>query len=192
MMKDETGTPYQWGTEPWTKDWCCGQAALITRKLTRTPVPFPLASDMGGEYTLAASDQRHRLVLNGIYEAPLGLQVSGILFYGSGQRFSTSYGGDQRGQVVTQGRLRPNGTIVDRNALTGDPVLRLDMRLQKRLRIGTRASIDGMLELFNVFDRANFGAYTTQESNANYGRPVFSNNISYQPRTLQFGFRASF
>ena len=191
-MKDKTGSPYQWGTERWTKDWCCGQQNIITRKLTRTPVPFPLASDMGGDYTLAPSDQRHRLVLNGIYEAPLGLQVSGILFYGSGQRFNTSYGGDLRGQVVSESRLRPNGTIVDRTALKGDSVLRLDMRLQKRLRIGARVSIDGMLELFNAFDRANFGAYTTQESSASYGQPVFSNNISYQPRTLQLGFRLQF
>ena len=37
-------------------------------------------------------------------------------------------------------------------------------------RFGGRAAIDGILEVFNVFNHANYGSYTTAESNANYGR----------------------
>jgi hypothetical protein len=31
-------------------------------------VPFPVAPDLGGEYSLAQNDQRHRVVLNGIWQ----------------------------------------------------------------------------------------------------------------------------
>lgn len=51
---------------------------------------------LGGEYTLAATDQRHRLVANGIWTMPYDIQLSGLYFYGSGLRYSTTFGGDRR------------------------------------------------------------------------------------------------
>jgi hypothetical protein len=32
----------------------------------------------------------------------------------------------------------------------------------------------------------------TNESNARYGQPNFNNNIAYQPRVVQLGFRFAF
>ena len=63
-----------------------------------TEVPFAVADDLGGQYTLAETDQRHRLVFNGIWDAGHGLQVSGIYFYGSGQRTQAVCGCDARGR----------------------------------------------------------------------------------------------
>ena len=40
------------------------------------------------------------------------------------------------------------------------------MRLTKRQRIVGRMTIDGMMEVFNLFNHENFGSYTTTESNA--------------------------
>jgi len=48
------------------------------------------------------------------------------------------------------------------------------------------------VEVFNVFNRANYGSYVTQESNRSYGQPSFNSNIAYQPRMLQLGFRVAF
>ena len=185
-FKDATHEPWLW--------------SVVDGHLQRKDLGFKVAPDMGGEYTLAATDQRHRMVFNGIWEAPLGLQVSGVYFYGSGLRFGTSFGGDPRGQAAGgENRLRTantavgaTGTIVPRNNFAGNPIHRLDMRLQKHVKIGGRASVDGMLELFNVFDHANYGSYTTQESSASYGLPSFNNNVSYGPRALQLGFRVQF
>jgi hypothetical protein len=154
-------------------------------------VPFSTAPDLGGEYTLAATDQRHRAVFNGIWDASHGLQLSGLYFYGSGQRFQTNYGGDQRRALVGSGRLRPDGTIAPRNNLLGSPIHRVDMRLQQRLQFGRR-SIDGIVEVFNVFNHANYGGYTISESNAAYGKPAQSSNVAYAPRELQLGFRVAF
>src|SRR5205814_5973375 len=157
-------------------------------------VTFPVTPDMGGEYSLAVTDQRHRAVFNGIWQVAGGFQVSGVYFYGSGERQVTSYGGDQRGiGAAGSARLRPNGTIVPRNDFVGKPVHRADMRFQESLKLGSaRRSADVMLEVFNLFDRANYGSYTLQESSPRYGLPNASSNLAYAPRTLQLGFRLTF
>ena len=174
-------------------------ALSVTRNASGLPtsgfdvVTFPVAPDLGGEYGPAAGDQRHRAVVNGIVELGYGFQVSGLYFFGSGERYSTSYGGDLRGVTVGgENRLRPNGTVAPRNNLVGDPIHRVDMRVQRRFPLGGRAGIDGMLEVFNLFDRANYGAYTTQESSALYGRPSRNTSLAYASRMLQLGFRVSF
>ena len=156
------------------------------------PVPFPVAADLGGDYGLSANDQRHRATLNGIWEVGGGFQLSGLYFYGSGQRFNTTYGGDVR--LCGQGcdRLRPDGTIVPRNAFVGDPLHRVDLRLQQRVRLGGRVTLDGILESYNLFNHENYGNYEVRESNANYGQPIPILSLVYQPRMLQLGFRVTF
>jgi hypothetical protein len=155
-------------------------------------VTFPVAPDLGGDYSLGVSDQRHRAVVNGIWEVGYGFQLSGLYFFGSGARFSTNYGGDRRNRGQTEGRLRPNDTIVPRNNFVGKPLHRVDLRMQRRFRFGGRAGVDGILEAFNLFNHENYGSYTTAESNALYGRPSQNTNVAYQPRMLQLGFRATF
>jgi hypothetical protein len=157
-----------------------------------SPAPFTVAPDLGGEYSLAASDQRHRAVFNGIWQLPHALQLSGLYFFGSGERFGTSYGGDLRATGATGGRLRPDGTIMPRNSLVGHPVHRVDVRIQRRFALARHASVDGILEVFNLFDHANYGSYITAESNTRYGTPSSNTNVAYQPRMMQLGFRATF
>jgi hypothetical protein len=174
----------------YTLGWSRDASALPTQGLD--PVPFTLAPDLGGEYTFAVNDQRHRVVLNGIWQLRYGFQLSGLYLYGSGVRYNTSWGGDLRNQSITSGRLRPDGTIVPRNNLIGEPTHRVDLRLQRRFGLGGSRSIDGIVEVFNLLNHANYGAYTTQQSNSRYGQPSQSNNVAYQPRTAQLGFRLAF
>ena len=157
-----------------------------------TPVPFPVAPDLGGEYGLAATDQRHRATLNGIWQVGRGFQLSGLYFYGSGQRFATSYGGDLRQCGQGCDRLRPDGTIVPRTNFAGDPIHRVDLRLQQRFRLGGRVAFEGLLETYNLFNHENQGSYETRESNASYGQPIPLLSLAYQPRMVQLGFRTTF
>jgi hypothetical protein len=167
--------------------------SIVNGQLARQELGFAVQPDLGPEYTLANTDQRHRAVFNGIWEVGYGLQVSGLYFYGSGERRSTNYGGDVRNEgVATAARLRPDGTIAPRNNLVGDPLHRVDLRMQHRTRLGGSRTLDAMVEVFNVFNRANYGSYTTQESNATYGRPTFNNNIAFRSRSAQLGFRFAF
>jgi hypothetical protein len=153
---------------------------------------FEIARDLYDYYALAATDQRHRAVFNGIWDVGFGFQVSGLYFFGSGYRFNTEYGGDPRATGATGGRLRPDGSIVPRTNLVGKPLHRVDVRLQRRFSFGGRAAVDGIVEMFNAFNHANYGSYTTVESNARYGQPTSNTGIAYQPRMVQLGFRATF
>src|SRR4029079_5569576 len=117
---------------------------------------------MGPMYQLADSDQRHRATFNGIWDIGLGFQLSGVYFFGSGQRYNTSWGSDLRNTGgANYGILTPAGTtaesltpqldptvrerlgtvqgvvydgrfLLDRAQLVGRPIHRVDMRLQKR------------------------------------------------------------
>jgi hypothetical protein len=152
-----------------------------------TPVPFPTQPDLGGEFTLAKTDLRHRAVFNGIWQPGGGFQVSGIYLLMIGERSATDYGGDLRGSGgAGEARLRPDGTIVPRNSFTQPPRRRFDLRLQQRVPLGGRVAIDGIAEVFNLFNSPNW-VIATQESS-----PQFNQRIAGQNRTAQLGFRLTF
>ena len=150
-------------------------------------VPFEVQPDLGNEWGLSETDQRHRAVFNGIWQVGRGFQVSGLHYFGAGIRSSTTYGGDQRNLGATgSARLRPNGTIVPRNSFVQPAQNRTDIRFQQRVPLGGRVAIDGIAEIFNIFNRPNWNI-STQESSPDFGR-----RISGQNRTAQFGFRLTF
>ena len=152
-------------------------------------VTFPLAQDLEGEWSFAEGDQRHRFVLNGIWQVGRGFQMSVIQYASAGDRSATSYGGDLRvlgaGSVERQ-RLRPNGTIVPRNAFTQPMRNRTNLRFQQRVTLPHRLAIDVLAEAFNVFNRSNL-TINAQENNAQYLQPILGEN-----RTAQFGFKVTF
>src|SRR4026208_2343818 len=127
---------------------------------------------MGGEYTRAATDQRHRAVFNGIWEAPYGLQLSGVYFYGSGLRFSTSVGGDPRGQAAggenryrtTNTAAGPAGTIAPRNKPVGSP--------DHRRRIGPRGQAAAGENRYRTTNTAVGPAGTIAPRNNLVGSPI--------------------
>ena len=149
------------------------------------PVPFPTAPDLGGEWALSASDQRHRAVFNGIWQVGRGFQVSGLFYLGAGERDATAYGGDERDFGGGSGRLRPDGTIVARNAFTQPARKRVDLRVQQRIPLG-RVAIDVMAEAFNLFNSPNW-TIETEESSRQFGERTSGEN-----RTMQLGFRLTF
>ncbi len=155
-------------------------------------VPVPLRPEYGGQYSYAVGDQRHRAVFNGIWELPLSFQLSGLYFYGSGARFSTTYGTDQRNSASSSPRVRPNGTIVPRNDFVGKPLHRIDLRILRHFPLAGRAKVDAIIEFFNIFNHENDGSYVTSENSAAYGQPVQNVAVEYQPRMMQLGFRFVF
>jgi hypothetical protein len=152
-----------------------------------TEVPFPTQPDLGGEWGLSQDDQRHRAVFNGIWQVGYGFQVSGLHYFGAGNRLSTNYGGDSRQFGGGSGRLRPDGTIVPRNAVLGPVQNRTDLRLQQRVPLPGGLAIDGIAEVFNLFNRTNYTLGTQESQPANYLKPTDG-----QFRTMQVGFRLTF
>ena len=156
-------------------------------------VPFPTSKDLGGEFGFSSNDLRHRAVFNGIWQVGRGFQMSGLYYLGVGERSATVYAGDLRvtgagggGQALRRQRLRPDGTIIPRNSFTQPARKRMDLRLQQRIPLPGRASIDGIAEVFNVFNSPNW-TLTTDESSRQYLQ-----RTSGQNRTAQFGFRFTF
>jgi len=151
-------------------------------------VPFPTVPDLGGEWGFSEADQRHRAVFSGIWQVGRGFQVSGMHYLGAGIRQSHNYGGDLRNTGSGfSGRLRPDGTIAPLNDIIAPPQNRTDLRLQQRIVLPGRVSIDGIVEVFNMFNRPNW-TIGTQES----AFTQFLQHTNAQYRTAQVGFRLTF
>ena len=156
--------------------------------LTRGSVPF-LRWDVGEQYN-PTDAAHHRFVANGIWNAGYGMQLSGVYLFTDGG-FATTNCGCQGGTGLSN-RQRPDGSIIPVNNFSKPSIHRVDVRLQKRLSLGGRRTLDGMLEVFNLTNHANYALFVTDEANALFGTPTFNANIAYQPRTMQLGFRFAF
>jgi hypothetical protein len=156
-------------------------------------VAFELHPALREEWYLTG-DQRHRFTFNGIWDIGHGFQVSGLYLFGDNGWATPTSGTDalQTGSTGGPGsRVRADGSLIARNSFDLPSIHRVDMRLQKRVAIGPFRA-DGILEVFNVFNRANYGTFVLNESSGSFGRPTQNLNAAYQPRMLQLGFRLTF
>jgi len=159
---------------------------------------FKVAPDLGGEYglrgaggtqTLSEPDQRHRLVMNGVYEMFRRLQLSGLYLYSSGIRQPTTFGVDIRNTGLAEyggGRLRPDGTVIPRNSVVDDPIHRVDLRIQYKVQMG-RTTFLPLVEVFNLFNSENF-LRNWVETNPFYSKPI-GQSVGSGYRVVQLGFR---
>ena len=155
-------------------------------------VPFTVAPDIAENTWVSTGAQRHRVTFNGIWDAWYGIQLSGLYIFGDEGWLTANSGVDVRQNGSSGGRLRPNGTLIPRNGFDKPSIHRVDLRLQRRLHVTGRASVDGQLEIFNLFNRANYETFVLNERNARYGLPQPYSNVAYAPRILQLGFRVQF
>jgi hypothetical protein len=84
------------------------------------------------------------------------------------------------------------GTTWPRNALRGLPLHKVDMRVSKSVKLTHDVSVELLAELFNVFNRKNYGAYNTTITSASFGQPVATSGNAYVPRQGQLGVRVAF
>ena len=123
------------------------------------------------------------------------MQLSGLYFFADNGKETPISGVDPLGVgavALPQSRVRANGSIIAWSSFDRSDLHRLDMRIQKRIRFSNRVAVDGIVEVFNALNHENYGTFVTNESNAQYGKPTYNDNIAYQPRTMQFGFRTTF
>ena len=79
--------------------------------------------------------------------------------------------------------MRPNGTIVPRNKIwSASRSIAWTSGCSAGFKLGGRAKVDGIVELFNVFNHANYGSYVTTENNAAFGQPVPNVAVEYRRR----------
>ena len=158
----------------------------------RCDVPVTLPADIAeGRYFLAG-DQRHRFTFNGIWQLPYDFQLSGIYLFGDNGKNTPSSGVDTRAIGNSGGRLRANGTLIDRNSFDRSAIHRFDMRVQRRLRLGSRVAHRRDLRGVQRVQQGELQLWTTNESSASYGKPEQDANVAFSPRMLQLGFRTTF
>jgi hypothetical protein len=170
---------------------------------------LPLEFDPDSERGPATHDQRHRLVVSGVYQMPWELQLSGILTAASGRPFTPLAGadlnGDGNGGAFPPDRARRDpsteASSVGRNSETTAAQVNFDMRLGRRFKLGNRGTIEVLLEVFNLFNRANFIEDTNQSSFVVFGSSAFPTSplpaygrytLTLPPRQVQLAAKISF
>jgi hypothetical protein len=167
--------------------------------------------NMDGNYSQSADFQRDTLRANGILDLPYHVALSASFLYGSGAHYNATLSGKPFNKPGTN-RLNVGAPIVipaavldrwegpavintnsvwPRNALRGLPLHKVDMRLSRTTKLG-HSSVTGLVEVFNVFNTANYGSYNTQLDSASFGQPVASSGNAYVPREAQLGIRLEF
>jgi len=136
---------------------------------------FDLKSDRGA----APTDQRHRVVLNGIASLPYAFKLSGIFTGESGRPYSDGVSVGNLpftlngAQYIGFGGLYGQGGGGDRNVAPntvrnstyGDANYRLDLRLSRLFQLG-RVGVELLGEGFNVFNRDNFNGFRSTRYDA--------------------------
>jgi hypothetical protein len=178
----------------------------------------PLNIDDPSEWVRSQEFQRSTLHANGIWAPGWGMTFSGAYQYGSGNYYSTSVGGNpfgkNRAALGLTNRLYLGATPavinatfagdrydgpttlnpgdrVPRNALRGDPIHKVDVRVTKSVKV-RGVQLQGIAEVFNVFNHANYGAYNAVVTSPTFGVPQQNNANTYRPRTGQLAFRIGF
>jgi outer membrane receptor for ferrienterochelin and colicin len=137
------------------------------------------------------SDERHRIVANGIVDLPFDFQLSGILTLGSGTPFDVF---DGRGANFV---YRPNhGRPQQYNFIIPNSFAyrNLDLRLTKDFTIWGGSELSLYLDAINVFNFSNYDGFDGGTGSAASPNPNFENpsKVLFPTRTFQVGMRYSF
>ena len=128
------------------------------------PTGLPIGFDPMLEKGPATHDQRHRLVISGMYEFPLGINFSTIITAASGRPYTPLAGadlnGDGDGGAFPSDRARRNpadpNSAVKRNSETMSSQFNVDTRVSKRFGLMRGMAIEAIVDVFNLFDRVNY------------------------------------
>lgn len=151
-------------------------------------------------------DRRHNVVLSGRVEVPgtKGLTVSGVTRWMSGAAFTihdTSTDPDQNSFLFdplpagSYSGTGLNAITVDnkggRSGARGPTFKQTDMRFGYRFRISGDRTVDAFMEVFNIFNNANFENPTGDRRSADFLRVTSLRGGGF-PRQAQFGVRMGF
>lgn len=148
--------------------------------------------NLDDEWSVSASDQRHRLATNTSTQLPYGIQLGTIFFAGSKRPINVGTTLDPFGSGA--GRwLDATGRTVPRNSQrTTKNDYKLDVRLSKTFNAVGRLRLQGIVEGFNVLNTRNLTNFNRIVTASTYLQPASSTEVFYQPRQLQFAFRVTY
>ncbi len=167
--------------------------------------------DPDAEWARSTDFQRHTLRMNALWHLPWDVNIAGAYFFGSGNYYATTFSAAPFGAVgtnrfVTAPVTVPAGVqdrfdgptsfavgdLVPRDALQGDALHRVDMRLSKDIPLPGGMRISLIAEVFNLTNHKNYGAYQSVINNAGFGDPRQNLLNAYQPRVGQLAAKVTF
>jgi hypothetical protein len=140
-------------------------------------------TDLAAEWGYSDNDQRHAVNAWGLWNAPVGFQLSGRYAYRSAQPQSLTPDGQPAASPAD--RIRPDGTVVQRNTGRKDNAYSsFDLSVSRPFQV-SGLFLTPILQVFNVFNAKNLSNPVAQNL-------VFDNAASIRsgagdPRQLQFG-----
>jgi hypothetical protein len=137
--------------------------------------------------------QPHRLVADAVVGLPLDSQVAVVAVAASGLPVNPITGRDNNGDSYTVDR--PIG--LERNSFRGPAQFNVDLAAGKRFRVAQRWRVEARLEVFNLFNRANFIRVNNMFGEgpapaATFLAPVAGITNADPSRQVQFAFKLSF
>ena len=178
-------------------------------------------TNIRAERSLSTFDQRHRLVVSGVWQSPYSLgvdsgfmkslladwTVSPIVTWNSGKYFNLLLGYDLNGDghANTDRPVLTDGMIAGRNTGRGPSFAAADLRLSRRFNLPRESTyFEFIFEAFNLFNKVNYsgvngtvGGLELSTSFVEGSKAIPANQplgftSAFDPRQIQFGFRFNF
>jgi hypothetical protein len=145
----------------------------------------------------AIFDQRHRLVLSGVYVTKFGIHIGGIVTLASGLPYNWVTGTTNSGDTgATTDRPVIGGVVVGRNEGRGAPTYEISPLMERPFRINEHLRIEPRIEVFNLLNHPNFAGYSGTYGNgttpgAGFGLPLAGVTNQLPARSVQFAVKVT-
>lgn len=175
--------------------------------------PFSIVANpfnVDADYGPSAYVQRHRVAWSGVFVLPLDVRVGTILSWASPLPYTITAGRDLNRDLTNNDRpegvgrgsgglapeLGPINTwraanglqAISDEDLNGANSFNWDLRLSRGFQVGRGLRLEGLLEVFNVSNRVNYGRFVSNARLATLGQPT----VAGDPRQVQLGARVTF
>jgi hypothetical protein len=145
-------------------------------------------------------DERHRITAVGVFTLPFKLEVSPSLTFATARPYTLCRAINPSGEGTCLQVLGSNGLPIGFNTQRGAALFMLNARVTRTFKLGERMKIGAFAEIYNITDRANFGALFggNQYAPSTYEKPTAYlggiGSVSSIPNSfqVQFGGRFSF
>ncbi len=165
------------------------------------------------ERGLSLQDVRSRLVLSGTWDLSYknrltnGFQLSTIISLNTGRPYNLLAGTDLNGNgdILPGDRPFENGASVGRNVGITPGFANVDVRVSRKVKFSERYQIQGLVEVFNLFNRTNINDLNrvfSPDANGNFNLPSKDGGrftitpdrfrSAFASRQFQLGLRVSF
>ncbi len=143
----------------------------------------------------AIFDQRHRLVVSGVYVMKWGIHIGGTATIASGLHYNFVTGTTNSGDTgATTDRPVINGVVVGRNAGTGTPIYEMNVLMERPFRVNEHLRIEPRMEVFNLLNHPNFVGFSGTYGNGSspgpgFGQPLPGITNQLPARSIQFAVK---